>query len=245
MKKTMISALILLFAYTAYPQGPVNESLKKHYFNLYEQALKYDDLPLAIISLNNVLVEMPTGKESMKYKDTLSILYFNNKMYLPSFLLASEVYKADTINYAALGRMGECYQVNNDFKSAADAFEKAAPALKNPFYYYQLAICQYNLKKPDDCLANADKAAADTNSQNYSVVFNMPNSYSQQVPLKAAALNLKAVLFMDIAKYIKAKEYLQQALAIFPNFEGAKQNAVNCDKSLKELKTKDKIKPKG
>ena len=86
---------------------------------------------------------------------------------------------------------------------------------------------------------SADKAAADTNSQNYSVVFNMPNSYSQQVPLKAAALNLKAVLFMDVAKYVKAKEYLQQALAIFPNFEGAKQNAVNCDKSLKELKTKD------
>ena len=245
MKKTMISALILLFAHTAYPQGSVNESLKKHYFNLYEQSLKYDDLPLAIISLNNVLVEMPAGPETMKYKDTLSILYFNNKMYLPSFLLANEVYKADTMNYAALGRMGECYQINNDFKSAADAFEKAAPALKNPFYYYQLAICQYNLKKPDDCLANADKVAADTNSKNYSVVFNMPNNYSQQVPLKAAALNLKAVLFMDVAKYVKAKEYLQQALAMFPNFEGAKQNVVNCDNSLKELKTKGKTKPKG
>ena len=73
----------------------------------------------------------------------------------------------------------------------------------------------------------------------------MPNNYTQEVPLKAAALNLKAVLYMDVAKYVKAKEYLQQALAIFPNFEGAKQNVVNCDNRLKELKTKDKTKPKG
>ena len=245
MKKTIILALVVLITYTAYPQASVSESLKKHYFVLYEQALKYNDLPLAIISLNSVLIEMPEGPESLKYKDTLSILYFNNRMYLASFLLAEEVYKTDPKNYAALGRMGECYQADNDFKSAADAFEKAAPALKSPFYYYQLAICQYNLKKPEDCLTNTDKVVADTNSRNYSVVFNMPNGYNQQVPLKAAALNLKAVLMMDATKYVKAKEYLAEALKIYPDFQGAQQNVVNCDNSLKELKTKGKTKPKG
>jgi len=243
MKKTLTLALVLALSYTAYPQGAFSDSLKKHYLNLYENALNYNDLPLAISAVNNALVEM-SGSQSLLYKDTLSILYFNNKSYLPSYMLAQEVYKADPTNYNALGRIGECLQTDADYKGAAEAFEKVAPAMKSPYYFYQLAVCQYSLKKSSECLMNADKALADTNSNKIAAVFTMPNGYAQQVPVSCAALNLKAVVMMDQKNYVKAKELLQQALKIYPDFQGAQQNLVNCDNAAKG-KQSGKPKPKG
>lgn len=240
MKKIFIPALLLFSALAVNAQESVNESLKKHYFALYEQALKYDDLQLAINSLNNVLVVMPDGPERMKYKDTLSSLYFNNGSYRASFKLAQEVYEANPTNYAALGRMGECLQVDLDFNGAIAAYEKAAPGLKNPFYYYQIAICQYSLKNPVASMNNVEKVLADTTSYKYGAVFNMPNGYTQRVQIDAAANNLKAVLLMDENKYAQAKQYLQTALKIFPDFNGAQQNMINCDEKLKAAKAKPK-----
>ena len=163
MKKVLSVAFVLAAAKFSYSQVSVSDSLKKHYFNTYEHALKYNDLGLAITSLNNLIVEMPAS-QAMAYKDTLSMLYFSRKDYLTCLLLAQEVYKANSSNINALARAGDCFQASGDYKNAATAFETVAPALKDPFYYYQLAVCQYSLKKIPDCQANADKVLADTNS---------------------------------------------------------------------------------
>ena len=244
MKKVLSLALIIVIANAAYSQVSVGDSLKKHYMNTYEQALKYNDLPLAINSLNNAIVEMP-ATQSLVYKDTLSMLYFSNKAYLQSFVLAQEVYKADPNNINALARMGDCYQAGADYKNAAAAFEKVAPALKSPFYYYQLAVCQYSLKNVTESQANADKALADTNSNKIPVIFTLPNGNEQQVPLSSAALNLKGVIMMEAKNYEKAKEYFQSALKIYPNFLGAQQNLIASDKNAKGIKPTVKTKAKG
>ena len=232
MKKVLSVAFVLAAAKFSYSQVSVSDSLKKHYFNTYEHALKYNDLGLAITSLNNLIVEMPAS-QAMAYKDTLSMLYFSRKDYLTCLLLAQEVYKANSSNINALARAGDCFQASGDYKNAATAFETVAPALKDPFYYYQLAVCQYSLKKIPDCQANADKVLADTNSNHIAVIFVLPNGSEQRVPVSAAALNLKSVLLMDTKNYAQAKQLLQTALKIYPDFQGAQQNVLTCDKNSK------------
>lgn len=232
MKKVLSVAFTLVVAHTCFSQTSISESLKKHYLNTYEQAVKYNDLGLAITSLNNAIVEMPDN-QAIAYKDTLSMLYFSRKDYLTCLLMAQEVYKADPTNINALARTGDCYQAAADFKNAAEAFDKVAPVLKSPFYYYQLAVCQYSLKRPADCLANADRALADTNSNHIPVIFVLPNGSQQQVPVSSAALNLKAVMLMDTKNYAQAKQVLQTALKIYPDFQGAQQNVLTCDKNTK------------
>ena len=244
MKKIVSVALFGVIAITANSQVSVKESLKQHYMNTYEQALKLNDLELAINSLNNALVEMP-AEQSMLYKDTLSMLYFSNKAYLPSFILAQEVYKADPKNISALARTGDCYQAGADYKNAVAAFEIVAPALKSPYYYYQLAVCQYSLKSSLESQVNADKAMADTNSNKIPVIFTLPNGQEQQVPLSAAAYNLKGVIMMDDKNFVKAKEYFQSALKIYPNFQGVQQNMITCEKNSKGIKPAVKPKTKG
>lgn len=223
----------------------MSDSLKKHYFNTYEQALKYKDIGLAINSLNNVIAEMPANNMALAYKDSLSMLYFNKKEYLSSLLVAQEVYKANPSNTNALARMGDCYQVGGDYKNAAEVFEIVAPALNSPFYYYQLGVCQYSLKKTTECLASADKALSDTNSNHIPVIFVLSNGSEQQVPLSAAALNMKAVVMMGNKNFIQAKQLLGNALKIFPDFQGAKQNVITCDTNIKGTKPTSTPKPKG
>lgn len=244
MKKVLSVACILFITNASFSQGSVSDSLKKHYFNTYEQALKYKDIELAINSLNNVIAEMPAN-QALVFKDTLSMLYFNKKEYLSSLLLAQEVYKAIPSNTNTLARMGDCYQAGGNYKNAAEVFEIVAPALNSPFYYYQLGVCQYSLKKPTECLASADKALSDTSSNHIPVIFVLSNGSEQQVPVSAAALNMKAVVMMSNKNFTQAKQLLENALKIFPDFQGAKQNVITCDSNIKGIKPTANTKPKG
>lgn len=244
MKKVLVFAVTFMVAHATFSQVSVGDSLKKHYLSSYEQALRFNDIEMVISSLNNALVEMKSP-QNLLYKDTLSMFYFSNKAYFPSFFLAQEVYNADSTNFKALARIGECYQAGAEYKKAAFAFENAAPALKNPYYYYQLAVCQYSLKNASAAQASADKALADSNSNHIPVIFTMPNGNEQQVPVSSAALNLKAVVMMDAKNYDKAREYLQAALKIYPTFQGAQQNVLTCDTKSKGTKPVVKTKPKG
>ena len=244
MKKILLFAFSVTVAQTSFSQSPVSDSLKRHYLNTYEQALRLNDIELVINSLNNALIEMK-APQSMLYKDTLSMFYFSNKSYFPSYYLAQEVYNGDSSNYKALARIGECLQAGADYKKAADAFEKAAPALRSSYYFYQLAVCNYSLKNTSATQVNADRALADTNSNHIPVIFTMPNGNEQQVPVSSAALNLKGVVMMDEKNYNKAKEYLQAALKIYPNFQGAQQNVLTCDSKMKGTKPVLKSKPRG
>lgn len=248
MKKALSIIIILAVSTSSLAQVSVSDSLKKHYLNTYEQSIKYADLDLAINSLNNVIVES-NGNQGLVYKDTLSMLYFNKKDYYSSLLLSQEVYKADPANIKALARTGECFQAGKDFKNAEAAFETVAKSLKSPYYIYQLAVCQYSLKKFTECLANADKALADTLSNNIPVIFVLANGNEQKVRLSAAALNLKAVMLMDSKNFEQAKQILQNALKINPGFQGAQQNLEVCEKNAKGIKPTGKTnagnKPKG
>ena len=239
MKKLLFVSLGLALAGMASGQVPGSDRLKKHYLDTYEHALKYNDLGLAINSLNNAIVEMPAGEE-IAYKDTLSMLYFKNKDYLSCLLLSQEVYKANPTNTNALTRAGDCYQAAGDYRNAAEVFEKVAPLQNNPFYYYQLAVCQYTIKKGVEARTNIDKAIADTNSNHTAIIFVSPNGSQQQVPVSAAAINLKAIMLMDEKNYAQAKQLLQSALKIDPDFQGAQQNVIVCDNAIKGNKPKSK-----
>ena len=94
---------------------------------------------------------------------------------------------------------------------------------------------------------SARAVLADTNSKKIGVNFTMVNGEQQAVPINAAAANLLGVLKMDAKNYAGAKVDFQQALTLFPNFGGAKQNLEVCEKNLKpaaKTGTKPATKPK-
>lgn len=222
-------------------------NLKAHYQKTYQQALQYNDLNVAINSLQNIIAE--TGaSESIPLKDTLGMLYFASKVYYSSLILSKEVYEADASNINALARAAECNQYLGETKNAIADYEKVILVDKNPYYFYQLAVCQYGLKRIAECEANINRVLLDSNSSKTAVIFTLPNGGEQQVPANAAVLNMKAVMKMDQKDFVAAKKNLESALAIYPQFEGARQNLNYCNETLKPAKpakTASPGKPKG
>ena len=230
----------------AHAQLSVSDSLRNHYQKTYQQALQYNDISVAINSLQNIIAETG-GNNNILFKDTLAMLYFASKSYYSALLLSKEVYQANPSNINALARAAECNQNLGETKDAITDYEKVAPVLKNPYYYYQLAVCQYGLKRIVECEANINRVLADTNSNKIGVTFTLPNGSEQQIPVSAAVLNMAAVMKMDTKNYAAAKPYLESALKIFPDFEGARQNLNYCNENLKPAKASpaNKTKAKG
>jgi tetratricopeptide (TPR) repeat protein len=219
-------------------------AFKKHYLKVYSQALSYNDANAAINALHNYIA----ASNSIAYRDTLSMLYFNVKSYYSSLLLAEEVYKASPENVIAMARAAECYDELGDPKTATGLYEQVVPKTKNPYHIYKLGVCQYQLKRTAESEASARAALADTSSKKIGVNFTMADGSQQAVPVDAAAANLLGVLKMDAKNFAGAKTDFQQALKLFPDFAGAKGNLDVCDKNLKggaKTPAKPPTKPKG
>lgn len=220
------------------------EAMKKHYLKTYDNALKYNDLSVAIHALHGYIA-IDSG---LTYKDTLSILYFNAKSYVSSLILAEEVYKGQAANVNAMARAAECYDELGDPKTSVGLYEQVVPKTKNPYHIYKLAVGQYQLKRTLECEASARAVLADTTSKKIGVMFTSADGSQQAVPVDAAAANLMGVLKMEAKNYTGAKADFQKALEYFPNFAGAKGNMDICDKNLKggtKAPAKPATKPKG
>lgn len=219
------------------------DSLKSHYLKVYKQAARYNDVNAAIYALHGYIAV----ENNLLYKDTLSILYFQTGAYYSSLVLADEVFNAMPSNMYALARTAECYQHLGDTKKAIDAYEKVCPVLKEPYYYYQLASSQYTLKRLGECESNLHRVLADTNSKRTAVNFTLADGRVQPVPAGAAACNFLGIIKMEANDLAGSQKLLQQALVLYPDFVGAKQNLALCESKLKPVKTTpaNKPKPKG
>ena len=216
MKK--ITLILFSFGIFASMKAQDSATLRKHYLKVYTQALGYNDVNVAINALQGYLAV----DNSLIFKDTLSMLYF---------------YKAEPNNLDAMARTAECYDELGDPKTAISLFEQVVPKTKSPYQAYKLAVCQYQLKRTSEAENSAKFVLADTNSKKIGVPFTSMNGNQQAVSVAAAAANLIGVLRMDAKNYADAKKYFDQALTLFPEFVGAKENLEAVNRASNPTKT--------
>lgn len=242
MKKKFVFLLAMVAVISVSAQNTVD--MKKHYLKIYDNVLIYNDARSAINALQGYIA-IDSG---MAYKDTLSMLYFSTKAYVSALILAEEVYKASPSNVEAMARAAECYDELGDPKTAVGLYEQVVPKTKNPYHIYKMAVGQYQMKRTLESEASAKAVLADTSSKRIGVSFTSIDGSQQAVPVNAAAANLLGVLKMDAKNYAGAKTDFQEALKMYPDFAGAKQNLEACDKALKggtKAPAKTPTKPKG
>lgn len=231
MKK--ITLFLVMLSFAMYSNAQDGDALKKHYLKTYEQSLSYNDVPSAIGALQGYLAI----DKSNNYLDTLSMLYFSMKNYYSALLSSEEVYKSNPQNVEAMARAASCYDELGDPKTAVGLFEKVVPATKSPYYAYKLAVCQYQIKRTAESEASAKLVLNDTSSVRIGVPFTTITGQQQNVSVAAAATNLLGVIKLDAKNYTEAKKYFEQALVLFPDFIGAKDNIATVDKLVKDAKS--------
>jgi tetratricopeptide (TPR) repeat protein len=200
---------------------------------IYTTALKYGDVEVARTAMYSLLAKHP---DSICYLDTIARLYFSAGNYVQCALSSKDYLAKDSSNLFIREMLAISYSSLNKSKESLDQYEILYATTKSVYHAYQIAILQYMLKRLGECEATLAEIIANPKSATEKVSMNVDQNSTQQVPLKAAAYNIKGVMQKEMNKPDEAKIFFEEALKIYPDFALAKANI----EALNKPKTPEK-----
>lgn len=188
--------------------------------NIYKQSLNYGDYNTAIYAAYQI---MELDASATGFRDTLAYLYFNKGSYVQALLIGNEIVAADESNAGILEVVALSQQNLGLAKDALSSYEKLNRLQPDIYNLYTIATLQFALKRYGECSTTIDALLqSEGNTQPIKITDN--NGQSQEVPLKAAALNMLGVMALEMQQTEVAVKSFQEALKVAPDFALAKGN---------------------
>jgi tetratricopeptide (TPR) repeat protein len=218
MKKILLTAFlfVILLTTTVKAQDAFETQMK-----VYSSALKYYDLQVATSALYTAMALKPERKD---LRDSLALIYFAGERYAQSYTIGEEILKENPKRVDMLEMIAVSKQSLGMVKEALADFETLYNNDKQLFYLYQIATLQYQLKRFGECVSSLDQIIANEASAKQNVNIRNTNNTSQSVPMKAAAMNVKGIVALELNQDANAKSLFAEALKLFPEFALAKGN---------------------
>jgi len=188
---------------------------------MYAQAVRYGDPLTQIVALH---WRLATEGPSSGLRDTLAQAYFQAGFYRQAIAVAEELLQEQPRNADLAEIRALSYFYLQDTKNALDAYEKLYEITQSPFHLYQVITLQFNLQRYGECHASIDRLLSLPEAERLTVRISTQGGETQEVPLKAAALNVRGVLYRIQKEPEKAKAAFEEALKVFPGFLLAKGN---------------------
>jgi len=189
--------------------------------SIYKNAVKYYDLQAASVALYNAIALKPERKDLY---DSLTYLYFAGERYGQVYLMGEDILKRDENRNDIREMLAVAKQALNMPKEALADYEKIFNATKELQYLYQVATLQYQLKRFGECIASLEQIIANPESEKKQIAIKNQDGGGQNVPMKAAAFNVKGICALEVNQDDAAKENFNEALKLFPDFVLAKNN---------------------
>ena len=207
-------------------QGPKIDSLA---IRIYQQAARYNDPIVKIYALHH---RIATEGASLSLLDTLAQAYFEAGFYRQAIAVVDEILPQQPRNATLAEIKALSYYYLQDIKKAVEAYEKLYEITSDPLHLYQVITLQFNLQRYGECQANIDKLLSLPESAQVQVRITTPDGQTQEIPLRAAAYNVRGVILRLQKEYPKAKEAFEKALQIAPDFLLAKGNLDDMQKEI-------------
>jgi tetratricopeptide (TPR) repeat protein len=201
--------------------SPVAVDFFAMHMNAYKTAVKYFDLQAAATALYSAMAVKPERTDLL---DSLTYLYFAAERYGQVYLLGEDILKRDEKRNDIREMVAIAKQSLNMTKEALADYERLYADSKELQYLYQAATLQYQLKRYGECLVSLDQIIKNSESSNKQISIKNQDGSSQNVPMKAAALNVKGICAMEVNQDEEAKANFNEALKVFPDFILAKNN---------------------
>lgn len=186
----------------------------------YQAALRYSDLQIAKIKLYDLMVRNP---EDLRYMEALGSLYFEAGQNASAALVAMDLLKINDKNTGALEIAAYALEQLGAFDRALPYYESLHLLTGDNFSLYKSAYLQYSLKRYAEALNSLTMLIKNTKVDE-KIGFSISDTETQQVDMKAAALNLRGLVYLDQNSKTEAKASFNEALAIDPKFTQAKEN---------------------
>jgi tetratricopeptide (TPR) repeat protein len=221
----LLVALLIAFSSIAQekksqPADSIPIELAKKIF-IYNASRQYNDPVVTRMAIYNLIAENPNN---IQLWDSLALIYFEQQQYASAALVAQEVVGVMPSDMFAT-------------EIAAIAFERLGVKNKALGYYeklyldesndlntlYKMAFLQNDLKLYEEAVNSTELLIANPKSKEIKLVFPTADGKGQEVTMESASLRLKAMIEVDRGNKEKAKEYYNQVLKVYPNFEVVKK----------------------
>jgi tetratricopeptide (TPR) repeat protein len=215
------------FAQTATDSIPKFDPKVKNALNMvdrmaYEAALRYSDLSIAKQKLYDLMARNP---EDLRYMEALGSLYFEAGQNASAALVAMDILKINDKNVGALEIASYSLEQLGAFDRALPYYESLHLLTGDNFSLYKSAYLQYSMKRYAEAM-NSLTMLMKVAKADEKIGFAISETETQQVDMKAAALNLKGLVYLDQESKVEAKAAFNEALSIEPTFTQAKENLV-------------------
>lgn len=188
---------------------------------IYQLAMQFNDPPVARLALYNLLFY---SNNQSAVLDSLAYMYYDLNQMPSVALVTRENLKINPDNQVALELGAIAFSQLGAKDQALENYEKLFLKNNNSHTLYQIAQMQYELKRFAESTASVDILLKRTDIDELKMRFNKLDKSQQEVPMRAAALNLKGLLTQETGDIQKAKEIFLEALKIAPGFEVAQAN---------------------
>ncbi len=187
----------------------------------YQLAVRYNDYDVAKVKLYDLLLRNPTN---IRYAELLASLYFELNQSTSAALVALDIIEGGNgNNTTALEIAAYSLEQVGALDRALPHFESLYLLTGDNFSLYKSAFIQYSLKRFPEALNSVNMLVKNAKPEE-KIGFPKSATETQQVDMKAAALNLKGMIYLEQGSKAEAKTAFDEAIALEPTFELAKEN---------------------
>jgi tetratricopeptide (TPR) repeat protein len=186
----------------------------------YQIAMAYSDQAVAKSKLFDLMVRNP---DDVRYREALANLYFDSRQYASAALVSLDILQTNGKNIGALEIAAYSLEQLGALDRALPHFESLHLLTGDNFSLYKSAFIQYSLKRYEEAMNSVNMLIKSAKADD-KVGFPKSQTETQEIGMKAAALNLKGLIYLDQNSMAEAKTAFNEAISLDPAFDQAKEN---------------------
>ncbi|MDA0196473.1 MAG: hypothetical protein O2951_15770 [Bacteroidetes bacterium] len=227
MKKSILLVMgIIILAMAAnvnaqdQPQGKASKEYIRQ-LNIYKKAKFYNDQLMIRSAIYN-LIEIDPSDNSLL--DSLAFNYYSYRQYTSCLLVTLESLKRNPNNLTMMELKGICWENIGDASKALDSYESLFLKTNESLTLYKIGYLQLSLNRLNEAGTSVEILLGKSDTEEIQISFNKADNTTQQVPLKAAVLNLKGLIAREKGDKVEARKQFDEALKVAPSFELVQTN---------------------
>ncbi len=204
------------------PTTEANENIRKRNETdqrVYQLAMRYNDMAVARVKLLELIERNPNNS---RYGELLATLYFDTNQFSSAALIALDVLEINDRSTEALEIAAYALEQIGALERSLTQFERLYLLTDDIFALYKTSFLQYSLKRYDEAMNSINMLVKNSKSAEEKLGFPIAENQNQEVSMRAAALNLKALVYIEQGSKEDARKAFEEALALEPEFKLAK-----------------------
>lgn len=190
-------------------------------YQVYRRAIQFEDFPVARMALMNLMQHFP---DKPAYEDSLVYLYVSSGMPAQAVVLGRQRLEKTPENTLLTEMVALAEESTGLLKDALDRYEQLEKKNSNALRLYKIASLQYRLKRFGECQATVNKLMSNPSADTLTMNILYNDGGSQNVKVKAAALNVLGMAAYELGQLDDAEALFQAALQMDKDFLQPKIN---------------------